>query len=858
MNKLSKHKRGISNVENTVRLEFKLNQSINDKILTRIFSEVEKSFVDNLAELASFEKTYDYDYNLNTLKNRVKIIESIIRPVIFLTNWAPTTINSRGCTFFSENIFKIYSNVFDGDDTVGYLAFFKEYKEFYSYIIQYHPSSVSFVHFQKYTLGFINKYFTYSLAKVFKDNFHDARKHLRVRSLQFLSSINMSKRGCNILLPEQITRSVVDTIQLLATEPKRLLNKSDFFIRLSSRLIFKKRDAIDLMKNVEPPTKKATYETKTVDGGGYSFLDSTDLFPVDQKSFSEKLYSEENESAPYARIALLLEANKVRFLTIQGTEHQTKAIVIKNLMNEDWGNSRYSTQSEDWLLRFNRYDEIKNTNFKFNHSIDYSAATDGMNPRISRVIQEEIAKIYNLSDIDKQTIQGVIGHRMLDLNKIVLTNHPDPEQSKKIVKNIRKLVATEAVEKQVRGYMSNDFYNPKLHQGVVQNNGQLMGNPLSFPMLCVANLATFLETEFGHQFEKDIENFATIHGSNLSFPLSEDNELYSAFATQYLQKYIKRVHQLHKRETYNKLNYLCINGDDAYLPVEDLEYVSRHKSVSDSYGLMVNQKSITSDLHKGIKQMNSVVFIKDKRIDYLNLSIFCNNNIKNLGSLTKDNFADCVKTFDWNPRVQEDFIYKWVHKICPAVSMNKLWVSKDLGGLGLYWLKPDNLSRKDIFNIISNLHLKNNLNRKFAPPKDEQGEMIHESEFCLSLAKKILAKALQDKKIIVDNLSNLQHLPKYKSIHHVDDYQNFSSILWNMRRYDDVIQDISLKVWHEYRFTRIDFHTYQCVIDPLYKMGVVNNLPIIREPVYPNFESDLVNFTNDLYVSSINNFNFDF
>lgn len=100
------------------------------------------------------------------------------------------------------------------------------------------------------------------------------------------------------------------------------------------------------------------------------------------------------------------------------------------------------------------------------HSVDYSAATDGLSSRLGLWIMDQITG--GLPDCVRSLAQAVLGPHDLFYPAIKDTN--------KI-----------GIEQWVIDSSGKDFP----HFGK-QTNGQLMGSPLSFPILCLANLALYL------------------------------------------------------------------------------------------------------------------------------------------------------------------------------------------------------------------------------------------------------------------------------------------------------------------------------------------------------------------------------
>lgn len=122
---------------------------------------------------------------------------------------------------------------------------------------------------------------------------------------------------------------------------------------------------------------------------------------------------------------------------------------------------------------------------------DYSAATDGLNISVSKEVFESLLSKIPINDVEKDLFRSVI-------------------------------------------YLQRCFY--QVHQAddsvlkfdVMQKNGQLMGSPLSFPILCIANLICFwvsLERYYKKKFVfAELISRVLINGDDIGF--SSDRGLY--------------------------------------------------------------------------------------------------------------------------------------------------------------------------------------------------------------------------------------------------------------------------------------------------------------------------------------------
>lgn len=795
---------------------------IEEKFLSDIFSLLEKDIDVHMGRQGHINK------------NICMMIQSLLRPFLFLTKWL--SVATRKPDKASCALIKMYQLFLRAD----YIELYKKYKTFYQLAIQYDRSSEKHTDLLEAFKEF-SVFLPFTIKKSIKDNIVDA-KNGKIRSMEFLYSINFSKKGCGVLLPEQIEKSVADSLRTLSKEPPPISNFNKMCARIATEIILGKDKIESILRidSIYPPTKNATYEKTKHAGGGYIALkDVLDCqkyseLPVNGHEYLNWLgeFPSVNNNA---RVALLVEANKVRFLTIQSTQLQAGAIALQKYLLNCWKRRKFSTMSKMWIEKFQKLvSDTKFSKFKYNYSVDYSAATDNLNPSITKEIIDTVITLNDsLTEKEKNLIYDILSSRDIETATMLFANHPDKEEAHSIIEELR-----------------NQFNDNKVYQ----SNGQLMGGPLSFPILCIANLAAFI-------------------GTFTSRPTERGYKIYkNQFSEEEEYKYIKN--QLKTPKVRDQMDQLLINGDDAYSPMFSLKQVSLHMKTSGEFGLTVNEKSIISKINT-TKQMNSVMFYKDKRVNYLNLAIYMNNNIKNVGSLTEDNFADCAEEFSWNSEIKNGFITKWLNKICPSVKLKYVWLPRCFGGLGFRDLAPNTVSRKLHYEILNIANRKERviLNPNYSSILKDLGhlvekgekssvvklkadsETIFESEFCYLIAKKLISKALCNKELIVDNIYNLQKNQVYR-IHHPDEYLNFSYLNSCRVRYSEYLDEVMSKVRNVFRFTPITLSSTsssgpsipELIYNNMMELKLINEIPIIRNYVRPTFQEDFYEYEQELYV----------
>lgn len=154
------------------------------------------------------------------------------------------------------------------------------------------------------------------------------------------------------------------------------------------------------------------------------------------------------------KAVVLLEPAKVRIISKMCGFSATALQPLQGMLLSDWKDSSYSTMRDEDLTP--RVQEIhENSMFPMWVSGDYEAATDLINSQATMTV------IQHLQDS---------GYPNVDLAKMTLFS--------KVI---------EYPKIRADGCLTKDVQLPP----VLSQNGQLMGHPLSFPILCVINLAVY-------------------------------------------------------------------------------------------------------------------------------------------------------------------------------------------------------------------------------------------------------------------------------------------------------------------------------------------------------------------------------
>lgn len=120
-------------------------------------------------------------------------------------------------------------------------------------------------------------------------------------------------------------------------------------------------------------------------------------------------------------------------------------------------------------------------------SIDYAAATDELSASISAAILSRLLRDLPLDAADREALRLVLAPHVVEYPLVKVSAPSTILQKRWVGKGKQR----RRVEVEVPNPKADEQVSVWLDP-VVQKNGQLMGSPLSFPILCLANLATYL------------------------------------------------------------------------------------------------------------------------------------------------------------------------------------------------------------------------------------------------------------------------------------------------------------------------------------------------------------------------------
>ncbi len=327
-------------------------------------------------------------------------------------------------------------------------------------------------------------------------------------SRSLLASFLLSKRGWPELGRHKRVETVRDHQIYLSTQPATLSQDVlDSIQFVSCRFIGKKKVTEFSKLN---PSRNASFHNSRKNGGAFAEVATEFVIPV-EKSLREISWNFDSwkrdvfhrcedhviadqvrqsltgEPQRAVRVQVIPEPGKFRIITAGDANLYTYLQPLQGFLLKRWAKSRYSTMSDDWESQIENWDQIPQ-GWVWN-SGDYKAATDQLNMNCTLAVVEVLCDLLDLPEW-----AGLQFPTDLDGTEIV--------------------------------YSAADVEGTELPRRVWQTNGQLMGHPLSFPILCLINLAG-LELSLkraikaGRMSKQDadrIRDHTKINGDDILFP----------------------------------------------------------------------------------------------------------------------------------------------------------------------------------------------------------------------------------------------------------------------------------------------------------------------------------------------------
>jgi hypothetical protein len=345
--------------------------------------------------------------------------------------------------------------------------------------------------------------------------------------------------------------------------------------------------------------------------------------PIDKQL--EEMYLRESLSRKIeARYQALPEPGKFRIITVGESWLYSGLRGIQKFLLEQWSKCPWGTFVPDLndhiVQRVGRGDG----NYV---SGDYSSATDNMHLDVTLRVVDRIMKNINMTD-------------------------------------------TLLHERLLASFRDNEILYPD-NTRIQQQNGQLMGHPVSFPILCIINLSTYLRT----------------------FHISEESDLFRDYTIDQLYK------ELESRP-------FLINGDDILFRGNHFRYADWRRYAG-KVGLVVNEPK--TYVNKSFSLINSVLthMPTGRTVPYYHLALAKAHQVKSepVRMLTTmsdiDDFLNKIRNLDeflWKKQRRimlksYSDLFAQLTKKCKSVKgfRPNYFLPKEVGGLGLTDFKSEKL-----------------------------------------------------------------------------------------------------------------------------------------------------------------------
>jgi len=365
------------------------------------------------------------------------------------------------------------------------------------------------------------------------------------KAAAFIRSMYESKRCWNEMSDELRVQSMEKHKQLLSSE-KTISETAKNWIRRSVNIIIP--PGTRYVENNCVPTWSASYETSRADGGNHSSVlkegKSFELCETQniERDFSRdleyRLLSQADEEENDVKYQAIPEPGKFRVITIGREAIYSSLRAFQTFLISQWKRSSIGTMTDDLLDKILKLREVDGELY---FSGDYDSATDALSMEATQVCIDQILENLSISNsylarILRKSFSGATIH------------YPDG-----------------TVVKQTRG--------------------QLMGHPISFPLLCIINLSTYMRC-------------MTITGARDS-----------------------------------RLKKVLINGDDILFKGRPQDG-RRWREAADDVGLIVNESKTYESPRWALINSVFVDMISGQKVNYVPLSMALGHNVKR-GEITR-------------------------------------------------------------------------------------------------------------------------------------------------------------------------------------------------------------------------------
>ncbi len=331
------------------------------------------------------------------------------------------------------------------------------------------------------------------------------------RAWFFLRSIYESKRTWPVLPLRYKAESVVSHGKNM-TCTQTLSTEAENWIRRAVRIVIRE----PLKEGLVAPTHAACYTTGRRGGGNKGEILVEREIPLNvpwdsaihhseiQRGVALHKYLKDGRAARAGAFIAIPEPGKFRCITAGDSACYTGLRGLQKYLIRQWKNMSIGTMRDGWQKRWQEVVDRTAEEMREKGEVwvngDYKDATDFMKLEATLVAVDEICKILNLDQDDpllalafRESFGGILIDYKRTLKEL---RDADPLLEKEVVRQLESLGLSE--------------------EKLMQTNGQLMGHPLSFPLLCIINYSTWLRTTCGG-IGVDEEEYLRINGDDITF-----------------------------------------------------------------------------------------------------------------------------------------------------------------------------------------------------------------------------------------------------------------------------------------------------------------------------------------------------
>lgn len=597
---------------------------------------------------------------------------SLLTPFFFLTEWFNKTNSERICRELNYMCNSIINYIMDG-------SIIDKLKALATTALTEHDFSV----YKLFYMGTLSKVLR---QKLFLSKGSNGKRKM-LSAMSFFYSLNQMKTGLSRLPMENVFKNIDSTVDKLNKVDQAKLDSLNgnpsmqWILKFVTDLVIRGNEHLYKEKRFLPVG--ATFEYKH-DEVRENFISQTlnVSFEAKEKIFDDEFRKFNRGDPQWARVAVLDEPLKNRFLTINSTGFQMGTRELQTFLTKCWKRSEFSTMDDDRLnhdLLTKFYGLFPN---EYVTSIDYSSATDNLLSQVTHIIINEITRIlYNSDTISYDELRyyrSALAAKVITFDRALYVS---TIQGSKYLRRVK------------------DYFNGK---GTFnQVGGQMMGNTLSFTLLCIANLSTFIYAKFMNSPEGSFKRHLKWYIQNNTLPRDPRH-----FLQRFYDQNVERLGW-----------WLFINGDDAVGKLTLQENILQERC-STCYGLIRNKLKTINNSEK-VFNINSRQFYFNEEglvyeIGHLNQRVMYNWNVKQMiREIVEDVEVDFVGLYNKlieqlshtqpieNLNSVSDFFLKIHHKR-EELFIEDRFLSTRVGGksmTSLLYTTPPRISRSRVLTI---------------------------------------------------------------------------------------------------------------------------------------------------------------